>query len=235
MVHGMSTSENTTKAGPAKRTSRALSGSAASSGSQASSTSPSGSPAAFSWSRAKSVILPEYKPGSTGLAKLVLHDLARGVQREGVQEGDVAGHLEAGHPRLAPGDQLVGGDGAPGHHERLADLSHPLVGDADHGGLGDGRVLHQEPLDLGRVGVEPADDEHVLLAADDLQVAAVVDRAEVTGVQPAVGVDGLFGGGGVVEVAAHDGVAAGQHLAVGRDAQLEALAGGADRRRDVLE
>jgi hypothetical protein len=125
--------------------------------------------------------------------------------------------------------------GPLGTTKALPTCPHPLVGDAGHGGLGDGGVLHQESFDLGRVGVETADDEHVLLAADDPQVAAVVDRPEVSGVQPPVRVDGLRGRGGVVEVAAHDGVAAGQHLAVAGDAQLEALPRGADRRRDVLE
>jgi len=37
-------------------------------------------------------------------------------------------------------------------------------------------VLHEEALDLGWVGVEAADDEHVLLAADDPQ-AAPLERA----------------------------------------------------------
>jgi hypothetical protein len=61
-----------------------------------------------------------------------------------------------------------------------------LVGDADDGGLVDGWVLHQEALDLGRVGVEAADDEHVLLPADDLETAvlSIVPRSPVCSQPP---------------------------------------------------
>ena len=54
--------------------------------------------------------------------------------------------------------------GAPGpeHHEGHAHLAQALVGDADHRRLADVRVPEQGVLDLGRVGVEAADDEHVL-------------------------------------------------------------------------
>jgi hypothetical protein len=51
----------------------------------------------------------------------------------------------------------------------------------------------QQVLDLGRVGVEPADDEHVLLAVGDPEVAALVEHPDVAGVQPALGVDRLGG------------------------------------------
>ena len=74
-------------------------------------------------------------------------------------------------------------------------------------------MTEQQVLDLGRVGVEPADDEHVLDAADDAEVAVGVEHAEVAGVQVAVGVERGRGGVGVVEVAAHHGLAAHAHLA----------------------
>ena len=75
------------------------------------------------------------------------------------------------------------------------------------------------------------------------QVARVVERADVAGVQPAVGVDRRGGGLRVVEVAEHDVGPAQQHLArsvVGGavDAQLEAgdraAAGGGDGGRVVV-
>ena len=88
------------------------------------------------------------------------------------------------------------------------------------------RVAQQEVLDLGRVGVEAADDEHVLDAPDDAQVAVGVERAEVAGVQPAVGVDRGRGRLGVVEVAAHHGLAAHDDLA-----RLAGRGVGARRRR----
>ena len=64
-------------------------------------------------------------------------------------------------------------------------------GALDHRDLRDVGMAEDRVLDLGRVDVEPADDEHVLLAVGDLQVAALVHHADVAGVQPAVGVDGL--------------------------------------------
>ena len=68
-------------------------------------------------------------------------------------------------------------------------------------------------LDLGRVRVEAADDEHVLGAIGDADVAALVHDRDVAGVQPAVGVDRFRGGFGIVDEAAHDVVTADHDLA----------------------
>jgi hypothetical protein len=65
------------------------------------------------------------------------------------------------------------------HHERHADLAHARVGHADHGDLRDRLVREHQVLDLGRVAVEPADDEHVLDPVGDAQVAALVHHADV--------------------------------------------------------
>ena len=94
------------------------------------------------------------------------------------------------------------------HDERHPDFAEAFVGHADHRGLRDAWMAQQQVLDLGRVRVEAADDEHVLDATDDAQVAVGVERAEIAGVQPSVGVDRGRGRFGVVEVAAHHGVAA---------------------------
>ena len=51
------------------------------------------------------------------------------------------------------------------------------------------RMLEQHGLDLGRGHVLPAGDDRVGLAPDDLEAPAVVERPEVTGVQPAVGAE----------------------------------------------
>ena len=57
---------------------------------------------------------------------------------------------------------------APGEHdERLDGLAPLLVGHADDGRLGDGRVLEQAVLDLDRRDVLAARDDHVLLAVGD--------------------------------------------------------------------
>ena len=55
-----------------------------------------------------------------------------------------------------------------------------------------------------------------------VQVAVVVDLADVAGVQPAVGVDRLGGLLGQVAVAAHHDSAADQHLAVVGELDLDA-------------
>ena len=61
----------------------------------------------------------------------------------------------------------------------------------------------QRLLDLPRIDIEAADDRHVLLAVEDEQVAVLVDRADVPGVQPAVP-ERRRGFLGPVAVAAHD-------------------------------
>src|SRR5262249_28072808 len=169
---------------------------------------PTGPPPTASWAAPDSP-----RPGWES-AQLVFHDLAGGVERELIEELDVPGHLVAGHPVPAPGDELLGGHEAAADHERLSHLPEPVVGHADHGDLGHPRMLQQEALDLRGVGVEPAHDEHVLLAADDPQASAAGKAAEIPGVQPAVGIDGLGGRRRVVEVALHHALAAHQHLAV---------------------
>ncbi|MNT30083.1 hypothetical protein D3C72_1658600 [compost metagenome] len=68
-------------------------------------------------------------------------------------------------------------------------------------------MAEQELLDLARVDVLAAADQHVLHAADDIAVAFFVDGGEVAGMHPAVA-DGFGGARLVVPVAQHDRVAA---------------------------
>ena len=86
--------------------------------------------------------------------------------------------------------QLVGSSVAPGRGTTYAAPTspHALVRHPDRPrSLGDGRVLEQGGLDLGRVDVLSAGDEHVLHPVDDVEVALVVDDRDVAGAQPAVG------------------------------------------------
>ena len=69
------------------------------------------------------------------------------------------------------------------------DLAVLGVGQADDGDLGDGRVVVEELLDLGRVDVLAAPDDQLLAPADDPVVAVVAAAGQVAGVEPAVGVD----------------------------------------------
>ncbi len=123
-----------------------------------------------------------------------------------VDDDQPVGCLVVRDPGLAPVAQVgelrrvrrVGRDG-----EDAADLAEHRIREPDHGDLGDRRVLGQHRLHLGGVHVVPAADVHLLEPADDAQVAVLVDRAEVAGVQPAVGVDDGRGELGVAPVAAH--------------------------------
>src|SRR5690606_3541290 len=104
------------------------------------------------------------------------------------------------------------------------DLLAPVrVGDAEDDRLRDAGVAGDRGLDLARIDVLPAADDEVLEAAGDGDVAALVHDADVAGVQPAVGVDGLRGRVGQVVVAEHDLVAAGADLARLPDGQRRAV------------
>ena len=109
---------------------------------------------------------------------------------------------------------LFGGVGAGAEHDERFDGLTPLgVGHTDDGGFGDGGVLDEGVFDLDRRDVLAAGDDDVLLAVGDGEVAVVVDPPAVTGVEPSVA-DDLGGVCGLLPVAAEDGVAAGEDLAV---------------------
>jgi hypothetical protein len=74
-------------------------------------------------------------------------------------------------------------------------------------------VAQQHVLDLRRIGVEAADDVHVLHPAHDLQVTGLGELADVAGLQPAVGRERLGRGIGVVEVLPHHAAAPQDDLA----------------------
>ena len=65
------------------------------------------------------------------------------------------------------------------------------------------RVREQHVLDLCRIHVEAARNVVVRDAIGDTQVAGVVEPADIGGVEPTVGIDGLGGRCGIVEVARH--------------------------------
>ena len=90
-----------------------------------------------------------------------------------------------------PGGHVVAGVELEDGGDPLAPL---VVGQADDRAVEDRGVGQQGLLDLGRVDVEPAGDDHVLEPVDDVQVAVVVQVADVAGVMPAV--PGGLGGRG---------------------------------------
>src|SRR4029079_7186385 len=119
------------------------------------------------------------------------------------------------------------------------------IGDAEDLRVLDAGMAQQVLLDLARVDVLAAADQHVLDAADDVRVAVGVDRREVAAVHPAGGVDRLARALVVLPVAAHHRVATRAQLARvadGDDAavavddlDLEVRLDAADRRDAALE
>src|SRR5215469_12383357 len=96
--------------------------------------------------------------------------------------------------------------------DEAADERPPVT---DHHALADQRVSAKPVLENGRGNVLAAGrDDELFLPAGYPQEAFVVQRAEVAGVQPAVGVDRLLGGCVVAPVTDRDDAAAQQHLAV---------------------
>ncbi len=58
----------------------------------------------------------------------------------------------------------------------------------------------EELLDLARINVLAAADEHVLHPPDDVAITLRIDGGKVAGVHPAIGVDQLRGALGIVPV-----------------------------------
>src|SRR6201996_3381416 len=134
-----------------------------------------------------------------------LEDLAGPGQGQLADDLQAARGLVAGDVALTEGAQLFqvhGGAGGQGD-DRVDPFAPGAVGDADHRHLGHGRVLGDDVLDLDRVHVLAAGDDHVLDPVDHVDVAALVHPAAVAGVHPARP-DGFGGGPGLLPVAEHD-------------------------------
>ena len=160
-----------------------------------------------------------------GFAQLEFLQLAGGRQRQLAAELHRARALVARDAFAAVGDDL-------GLGQRLAlarddhgvhALAPAFVGHADDGAHGDLGQLGDGVLDLGRVHVLAAADDHVLEPVHDEEVAVGIQPAHVARVHPAV----LERGGclgGPVPVALHDHGAACRDLAHLAGRQLAALA-----------
>src|SRR5690606_7096561 len=105
--------------------------------------------------------------------------------------------------------ELLGG-GRP-DDERHHDLAPLRIRRAHHTRLGDTGMLDEHFLDLTGVDVAAPADHHVLGAVPQGEVAAVVERAHVAGVEPAVA-QRVRGRGGIAPVARHHHIAAAHDL-----------------------
>src|SRR4051794_16290777 len=108
---------------------------------------------------------------------------ARRALRERLPEPDVARVLVDRDPRLDERLDVRRRRLAVGleHDRRAGLLAELVVGEAGECRLDDVGVLVDHLLDLARVDVEPAADDHLLLAVGDEEVALVVDAREVAG------------------------------------------------------
>ncbi len=84
-----------------------------------------------------------------------------------------------------------------GHHLFIA-----LDRTADDRALNDGIMGSEHGLDLGGINVEAGADDHFLGAADDVKTIAL-EAGEISGIEPAVGIDGLGGEVRRAVIAAH--------------------------------
>src|SRR4051794_1658523 len=122
------------------------------------------------------------------LGQFPLEDLARRRARQLVDEVDLARHLVAGQVGLHVVLELLLADllALALDDDRLQALAELLVVDAEHGHVGDTLVAGEQVLDLGREDVLAARDDHVVVAAVDVQAPAAVEMAHVAGGHEAV-------------------------------------------------
>src|SRR5579884_2165271 len=147
-------------------------------------------------------------------AQLGLQHLAVIVLRQRLDEAVAARPLEAGDVVEAEPVELgLAHRGAGPGDDESDDLLAPFgMRAADHRGLGEAGMAQQHLLDLARVDVAAARDDHVLRAVAQGQEAVRVHIAEVAGMQPAAA-QRLGIGGRVLPIALHDAIALGHDLA----------------------
>jgi len=123
------------------------------------------------------------------------------------------GGREPGQALFAMRDDVLLADPCAGcsDNECLDCLAPLLIGHADHGHFGDLGQMRDTVLDPDRRHVVPAGDDHILLPVRDRQVAFIVDRAAVAGVEPLA--RQRFGGRlGVLPIAVQYDVRTDEHL-----------------------
>src|SRR2546426_348716 len=132
----------------------------------------------------------EFPDGGLGqsLAKLhALRDLVRGQVSPAV-----VADLLLGQAHASPRDH-------PGHHH----LSRMRVRDARDADLCDGSVRRDDFFDLARPNLKAARLDEILLAIGDREITVLVERAQITGIEPAVA-QHLLRGLRILPVAFHE-------------------------------
>ena len=119
------------------------------------------------------------------LRSVVLSTLPVALRGSSSTNSTRVGHLKWASRSRAKAISSAGVDGTVEGDGGDDGLAPALVGQPEDGDLAHRRVAHEDLLDLDRVDVLAAGDDHVLLAVDERDVAVVVDLAEVAGVEPA--------------------------------------------------
>jgi len=133
-----------------------------------------------------------------------------------VKDLDEAWHLIVGDTAAAEPDHLRRRESClgPGLDEGEAHLAEPGIRHTANHHLCNGGMSVKKGLDLRRIGVGPADDEHLLEPTGDGEIAVGIETAEIAGAKPPVRRCRSARRGLVVEIALHDQVAAYLHLAL---------------------
>src|SRR4051812_6588667 len=114
-----------------------------------------------------------------------LLDLAGGGRGQVGHDVDVLRDHEVLEPRLALALDVLAGQRHAGleHHERLHRLAEDVVGDPDHGGVAHTADVVEDVLDFLRRDLLAARLDDVVHPPDEIEIALVVETAEVAGVQ----------------------------------------------------
>src|SRR3954451_16481751 len=115
------------------------------------------------------------------VAQLALQDLADRAARQLVDDFQESDSLRLAEPIVGPGANGFGVDGRAfaSHDPRRRRLAPALGGNAGNRRFGNVGMLAQHRLEIARVEVEAAADDHVLAPIDEGQEAVIVEATDV--------------------------------------------------------
>src|SRR6516165_4650009 len=147
--------------------------------------------AAMSWRLESMQTIMSPKPRSFSLPVLFaehpFENLARRIARNRLGEDHLFGQLVARQPGATELDDLLLVDLAlVGDDDGARDLAPLLVGQADDRHLAHTGDADHDALDLRRVDVLAAGDDHVLQTILDVEITLFVDLADIAGAEPTV-------------------------------------------------